>query len=208
MLSERNMLIHLIRHAKTVDDSEGLMQNIDAVIASSPDSQIQKLKEKLGTVKFDAIYSSPQKRAVQTAGLLFNSSDVEILDYIHEYVRPNFLNGARREQAVDFWENANKENKYGADWKYDGSESFSDIAKRADKFLDLLLQRGNGSQVAVIGHGVFFRHLIGMALMGEAYDPRIFFDFLLKVKIGNCGYIKIDIDNERRRVRSLEIINV
>lgn len=190
-----------------MDDTDGLMQTVDAKLDNSGHNSIKKLKGKIGGVDLNQIYSSSQDRALQTANLLFPGADIQILDYIHEYIRPKFLNGVKKEKAVDFWENINKENKYGADWKYDGSESFVDIVERADKFLKFLYQHDEDDSIAVIGHGVFFRHFIGSALLGDDYNPKIFFDLLLKLKIGNCGYIKINLDNRQRKVLSWEIIN-
>jgi len=186
----RSMKLYLIRHAKTIDDIQGRTQAVDAEIDPGQVAEIEDLKRELSTTAFSHIYVSPQKRARQTADALFGK-DVTELPGIFEYVRPRNLNNIPRAQAAEFWDVTHKQDKYDPDWKMNGSESFNDINKRVQDFIAYLATHSNDDVVAVVGHGNFFRHLLGRMLMKEEYSPVIFFDLLVRVEIKNCGYLMI-----------------
>ncbi|MCL4367097.1 phosphoglycerate mutase family protein [Patescibacteria group bacterium] len=199
------MDIYLIRHGKTIEDSMGFLQSSESQLSEKGIAAAKILRKKLRGIKFTKIYCSPQIRAVQTAKEVFGSQKIETLDFIHEYIRPRSLEGKTKEEAYNFWENKNKSAKYGLDWKVDGSESFKDIVMRVDALIKLLGDQQVESQIAVVGHGVFFRHFLGKFLLGDDYTPVIFFNFLRSLQLGNCGYIKIFWEQNTKHKNLLEL---
>lgn len=46
--------------------------------------------------------------------------------------------------------------------------------------------------IGIVGHGVFFKHLVGYWKMGDKYQPKIFFDRYQKQKIENGVCIELE----------------
>jgi len=183
------MKLHLIRHAKTLESGEGKSQNPDAKIDEST------IEEGLHSdLKVDKVYSSPLIRATRTADLVFGEGKYEVIDYIHEYVRPKSLDGKSREEGRKFWDWGLLEYRKDPDWKYDDSESFNEIKARAEKFLKFLIeQKDKYDSVAVVGHAIFFRHLLGVIAAREKYDQLIFLDLGRYVDWANLELKEIEI---------------
>ncbi|MGM0845211.1 MAG: histidine phosphatase family protein [Bacillota bacterium] len=61
-------MIYVVRHGETDWNKEGRLQGRNGVPLNSKGmDQAKELNSILGNIKFDYVYSSPQKRAVQTA---------------------------------------------------------------------------------------------------------------------------------------------
>ena len=200
------MILYLIRHGKSRDGAKGLSQRVDAELDIESRIHLESLKNFLKDIKFDRIYSSPQPRAYQTAEVLFGQK-FEHLEYIHESIRPKYLIGKKIELAVKFWDEEKRVERYDADWKHKGSESFKEAIDRVNKFTLQLKKHQNNEKVAAITHGWFIRHFIGTLLMGEKYTPEVFFDLLRKIEIGNGGFVIFELDFKTKSYKILEISN-
>ncbi|HUW24834.1 MAG TPA: histidine phosphatase family protein [Patescibacteria group bacterium] len=190
------MKLYLIRHGESQDAKNGITQRTDSPLSEVAIDQLKIVKENLKGISFDRVFSSPFPRALQTAKELFPGQDIRVLDYLHEYIRPECLNGVEKEIGKHFWEVEHKEDKYFPDWKYDGCESFNGIVSRVKKLTAFLSTLKDKQTIAIVGHGVFFRHLIGYLLMSDNYKPEIFFDLLLKIEIANGGGAVLDLNLE------------
>lgn len=171
------MKVYLIRHANSVDDLQGLHQNDDTPLVS----------EKIDILPFKAlnpekIYSSNILRAKQTAELLFG--DYEVLDYIHGYIRPKFLDGVTREVGDKFWKKHFPELRQNHDWTYDGCESFNDIKERTKK-LYYFLNEHACNDIAIVSHRSFLRHFIAYCALGDNYSFANYQDLMFFVKWDN-----------------------
>jgi broad specificity phosphatase PhoE len=152
------MKVYLIRHAMSQDAEKGLFQRDDSPI--SKDS----IKENYyKNWKLEKVYCSPMLRAQQTAEELFK--DFETIDYIYEYIPPKKLDGKFMDEVRIFWEKHGKKASVDPDWSHDGSESFNTIVKRANKFYKFL-QSLKHSRVGVVGHSIFFSHLMSVHALG------------------------------------------
>ncbi len=183
------MKLYLIRHAKTIESGEGKSQSPDARIDAST-----VRKNVFSDLKIDKVYCSPLIRATETADLIFGKGNYEIVDYIYEYIRPRCLEGKTREEARKFWDWGLLEYRKDPNWKFDGSESFNDIKARAEKFLKFLKrQKKKYKSVAVVGHAIFFRHMLGVIAAGEKYNQVIFLDLARYIDWENLEVKEIEI---------------
>lgn len=156
------MKIYLIRHAVTKESTEGISQTDEAEIVKKTVD-----REKFKEIKPDKVYSSPYKRATQTAEILFE--DYEVLDFIYEFKAPSFLKGEPREKSRAFWDEYLPEARRDADWKYEDGESFNETVSRVNKLINFLKNKDFDS-VAIVGHATFFRHLLGVLKFGKDYS--------------------------------------
>lgn len=182
------MKLYLIRHAKSVDDILGLAQKPDSPLDFHSLNTIKKNE----SLKPDFAYSSPLMRAGQTAGLLFN--DYKVLNFIYEYARPRLLDGVPKDKTVDFWENKHQKDKFDPNWKYDGSESFNDIVKRVIKLIKYLQKNHKDNEkIAIVGHSIFFKHLLGILEFNEKYNTTLFFNNFRLIPWDNLEIKEVDI---------------
>ena len=74
------MKIYLTRHGQTDYNKKRMMQGrSDIPLNEVGIAQARAAREKLGDIKFDAVYSSPLIRAVKTAEIIGNVSEAEII---------------------------------------------------------------------------------------------------------------------------------
>ena len=180
------MEVYLIRHALSQDAEKGISQRDDTPIVKGG------VKEnRYKNIKFDKVYYSPLLRTQQTAEELFD--DFEIVDYIYEYKRPKLLDGIPREEARKFWEKHWEEMTTDPEWSYDGSESFNTIVRRADKFYKFL--KGlRFERVAVVGHSIFFRHLLSIHALGKKnYTIGVYYKLSAFIKPYPLHYLKMEL---------------
>lgn len=193
------MKILLIRHAKSIDDTSGVSQRNDTPLSAHGTYQTRNKQATVETLDIQARYSSDYRRATETAQLLFPAQSVGIRQDIHEVIRPAHLNGGSHAAAVHFWEVEHKIDKYDPDWTEDGYESFTTVAHRARTFLDDIRKSHQPTDtIAVVTHGGFIRHCIGVACMGAAYRPEDFFDLLLPLQIDNLDIIELTLENDKK----------
>jgi len=179
------MKVYLIRHAKTKEAENNIHQNDNVSI-------IKKLVDPkmYSELNPDKVYSSPYKRARQTTEILFG--DFEVLDFLHEFKSPNLLKGKPREYGFKFWEKHLPDVRKNPDWSFDGSESFNDVVKRVNKFLNFMKESGY-KKVAVVSHGTFFRHTLGVLKFGENYDFEMYEKHIWPIKWGNLEMKEIKL---------------
>jgi broad specificity phosphatase PhoE len=179
------MKIYLIRHAISVDGQNKISQRDDSPL-------VENISTKLPPIKPDKVFCSPILRAEQTAELLFPGR-FEILDYIYEYQRPRFLTGNNKKEADIFWKTGIEKMKKDPNWSYDGSESFVEIKNRVLRLLSLLKSLDLES-VAIIGHGIFFRYLIGINILGENFDQVASIKIMKDLEWANLELKEIEIN--------------
>jgi len=180
------MKVYLIRHALSKDAKKGISQRDDTPIMEDG------IKENYyKDLEFDKVYCSPLLRAQQTAEKLFGN--FEIVDYIYEYKRPAKLDGVPRKEARKFWEKHWNESTTNPDWSYDGSESFNTIVKRADKFYKFL--KGlKFDRIAVVGHSIFFRHLLSIHALGKKnYTIDKYYKLSVYIRPYPLHYLKMEL---------------
>jgi broad specificity phosphatase PhoE len=191
------MKVYLIRHATTIDALSGLTQKTESPILINKKTMkcVQSAKKKLNQI--DRVFCSPLLRAKQTANLIFGDGNYTVVEDIREYKSPSKLIGKDRSYAVKYWEVEHKIDKLDINWMPDDGESFASIAIRVENFYQLLLKSKNENgynHVAVVGHGIFFRHLIlKVADIPWTKYPSLIFDVLRKLKWDNLHVIEICI---------------
>jgi alpha-ribazole phosphatase len=149
--------LFLIRHGQTEWNSQGRYQGSqDTILTETGIKQAMLTKKYLSRVNFTNLYSSPKKRALQTANIIADGLNIKI------NIRENL-----KELNFGKWEGMTFENintRYGKDyqdWLSDpfnntptGGESFKVLLDRAEREIDKIVKENpEGSNVGVITHG-------------------------------------------------------
>jgi Fructose-2,6-bisphosphatase len=156
--------LFLIRHGQTEGNVRGQYQgSLDVDMTEEGILQAKSAKQYLSKVNFSNIYSSPMKRAINTANIIAQDTGHEV----------RIMNDLRE---LDFgkWEGL-KFDEINAMYKKDyqgwlddpynhppsGGESFTELIARADKEIKKIVEENpDGSSVAIVSHGAVILALI------------------------------------------------
>lgn len=153
------MKILFVRHGESADDVEDRYGgSADFDLTEKGKRQVYETAEKISSLeeKFEIIFSSPLKRAVQSADIIADQLylKVEISEYLKERNLNGVLTGLVRSEAKKRYpEQVEKHNK----WEYvDGSERSEDFNIRVKRAIKYLQGTEYNSLIAVT-HGLFLK---------------------------------------------------
>ena len=175
------MNIYIVRHGQTDYNVNGRYGGrLDVPLNDVGIKQAYELKEKLKNIKFDRVYSSPLKRAYDTAKIITDDKII-IDDRIQERSNGKLEGKLKSEinEVIDF--NDPNEKRYNI-------ESIGDFRKRIDSFLDDITMSNEGTVLIVThaGVGIYMRCYFG----GEPLDGNY-----SSYKIGNCEVIRYGLED-------------
>lgn len=172
-------MIYFVRHGETEWNKIGRMQgSIDIELNETGRKQASIVKEKLKGVKFDKVFSSPLKRAKETATIISNQ-EVVVDDRLTERYNGELEGKLKDEIKVypDF--NNPDERRFGI-------ESLDSFKGRIYNFLDEITKEYKNQNILVATHA-------GICLYVRCYfegEP----DGVLyeKYKLGNCEVLSYE----------------
>lgn len=153
--------LYIVRHGETDTNYEGRINGMstDKPLNANGVKQVEELEKYVNINDFDEIYSSPLKRAMQTADILNQGT--------HEIKQDKRLcetdygswDGLKETDLRGKYPDAFDENHYltPAYTKYakDGEE-YSDVYKRVEDFMDDMAKKGD-EKIMVVCHGFISR---------------------------------------------------
>ena len=100
------MRIYLIRHSESIDDIEDCYGGIaDFDLTENGRSKVKECRERIGNYGIERIYTSPYKRAYQTAEILNENMkvNIKVVEDIRELNSYGVLSGVNRKLAKDIF---------------------------------------------------------------------------------------------------------
>lgn len=149
------MKIYFIRHGETNWNKEGKLQGRTNIPLNENGRHVARLtRDALRNVKFDAAFTSPLIRAKETAEILLEGRDIEILDE-KRIIEIDFgkYEATMKNEADENIQNFFKEpGKYRAEG---GAESLEELFQRGADFLEELFhnEKYQDSTILVSTHG-------------------------------------------------------
>lgn len=133
-------------HGTTTDNEKGISSGwFDAELSELGIKQMVGLKEKIKDKKFDAVFCSDLKRAIDSAKLTFEEKAPIISDSrLRECNYGNF--NAKPSNIVELMQE-----KMIIE-KFPNGESYEDVKKRIADFLEFLKQKYKGKSIAIVAH--------------------------------------------------------
>ena len=195
--------LYLIRHAATAANLEvpAKLQGrgTDPVLAEIGIAQAVATRRLLESTRIDACYTSPLRRAVETATIIANGLPITSIDALTEcdVGRWEGLSWETiRESEPELYERymANP-----ATFGYPDGESFGQVAERATPAITHLLESHVGQTIVVVSHHVVNRvYLAGVLGMPPAHAR--------KVSLDNCGVSVVTHQHGKTTLRTLNSI--
>ena len=144
------MNLYVVRHGQTNLNLEHRLQGrIGLPLNETGIQQAQELRKKLGDVKFDIAYSSPQERSIQTVSIVSGINKDEII--LDERLQPCDM-GEADNMVID--ENLHFE--FGllpVRSEYKGVENPEDFRARIKSFLDEIINKYKSKDINIIVGG-------------------------------------------------------
>ena len=138
-------MIYFVRHGQTEWNKIGRMQgHIDIELNDEGKNQAQIVKEKLNGIKFDKVFSSPLKRAKETAKII---CDQEIIIDDRLIERYNGELEGKLKTEIEVFPDFNDPN----DTRF-GIESLDHFKERINSFLDEIVKKYKGKNILVATH--------------------------------------------------------
>ncbi len=179
-------IIYMIRHARSIANDNGMFGGItDYELSQEGLLQAFALEKRLKDYKFDKIYSSPLKRAIQTITPTAKSKkmDIDVIDDLRE------INVGTWEDVLrdDLRKMYPKENKYIDETEFYtgmiGKEDTSDVANRMYNAILEIAKNNLGKSIIITSHVVAMRAFL-CKIMNIPFEKT-------KEKIGDLGNTSI-----------------
>lgn len=181
--------VYFVRHGQSEGNVAEVYQSTDSPLTEKGKMQARVVAERCSRLPIEAIISSNQLRAMETANIIsaVTGHEVEFTDLFRERRKPNALNGKSFSDAEakalndSWWKSLIDEGPRAGD-----GENFSDISERAGKALRYLIARPE-KHLLVVTHGFYMRYLVGRAVFGEHLNGNIFGSIARSLIMENTG---------------------
>lgn len=160
MTSYKHMF--LIRHGESTHNAEGWYAgHTDTSLTGHGMEQAKRLGQCMREVKVDGFYSSPQKRALQTAGLAFPGCEtkIRIRDELKEMHFGNFEGLTFEKISETYPSEIGKWLNMDLDFFFPSGESIGSFQLRVQSVL-ADIQRESEGHVAIFTHGGVIRFML------------------------------------------------
>ena len=162
------MKLYFVRHGESEANTERVISNRESrfSLARLGKQQANTLAEELKDVPFTAIFSSPVRRARETADIL--STALQLPYQVTEDLREYDCGILEEKSDEESWR---LHREIAEDWtlnhnyqrKLDGGECFLDIQNRFLPFIESL-KDGTHEHILLIGHGGLFQLMLPLVL--------------------------------------------
>lgn len=162
------MKIYLIRHSESIDDIEDCYGGIaDFDLTENGRYKVKEYSKKLNNYGIQKIYTSPYKRAFQTAEILNENIHVklEIIEDIRELNSYGVLSGVNKTLAKNIFSEVLKKEEYKKTGYYFGTtflggENVNNFDVRVKNAINSIIKDSEGlDTIAIVTHGGVYRSI-------------------------------------------------
>lgn len=162
------MKIYSIRHSESIDDIENCYGGIaDFGLTENGKNKVKGRRKEIDNYGIEKIYTSPYKRAYQTAKILNENIKVElkVIEDIRELNSHGVLSGVNKELAKDIFSYVFKKEEYKNTGYYFGKtflggEDIKEFDNRVEKAINAIIKDSEGlSAIAIVTHGGVHRSI-------------------------------------------------
>ncbi len=161
---------YFVRHGETEYNRLGIMQGrgVNMGLNETGKAQAKVLAERFAMTDLDVIYTSPLRRAQETANAIAHfHSDVPFftLEDLEEMAWGELEGAAPTPETKEVLQGMYRQWENGAyDAFIPGGESIHDVQRRALRAMDTICEAHGGKTVLVVAHGRFLRVLLASLL--------------------------------------------
>jgi broad specificity phosphatase PhoE len=191
--------VYLFRHGQTnINATQATHSSPSDPLSEKGRLQAEHIAERCAKLPLQVLVTSPYTRARETAGYISKKTGLEPIEnpLVHEclFISKYFNQPRSAESAAALKEIIDHWGEKG--FRVADEENYQDIYERATKALSSLAAMPH-DHIGVVTHGLFLRHMIGVALIGENYTPTISSIFARSMDNENTGMSVLRYDEER-----------
>lgn len=193
------MDLYLIRHGKTIFNQEDRHQYSTTPLAEEGIVAAHKLATRLQDIHFDALYSSPMQRAMQTAEVLGQTwhQTVKIFEDLREQKHPTTLEGRNKQEPEVRQIRAQiLEHKDEPAWHHSDEENYWDVRDRVLRLQKEFLQNHAADTILAVSHGVCIKMFVATIIFGESVTPDQFLRIYHHAITSNTGITHCSYNEE------------
>lgn len=159
-------IIGFVRHGVTAWNKEGRAQgSSDIPLDEEGIEMAKRISNRLANEQWDAIYTSPQKRAKQTAEIIADNMvgvNLVVDDRLRE-VGGGMIEGTTEKERIEKW---------GEDWRSLDmkSELQESIISRGLAFLSDIQEKYPEQRILVVSHGSFIKRMLNELIVDSTFD--------------------------------------
>jgi len=187
--------VFLVRHGENLANvtREFSCRKVNHPLTDRGRLQAQQTAEWFSRVKLDEVWSSPLRRALETADQIvrFHPVTVKLLEDFREMDVGDLEGMVPLEEAWNHYRVVMREWLGGnVDYRFPGGETRRTLVERLRRGLDLVTKAKNGKTILVVGHGGIFTH--GVAQLCGIADQRAFFS----KENHNCSVSELEVHRD------------
>lgn len=163
----------LIRHGEPVESAKSRCYGkLDVGLSEKGRKQIEAAYDFLKDVKFSAIYSSPRRRALESAKIIARRNGIffDVCENLAEINFGDFEGKTYRELEKDFPETFKQWMEKPTEVEFPNGESFTQIQHRVLENTLEILKKCKGETIAIVSHGGVNRIILAHFLKIENAD--------------------------------------
>ena len=198
-----SLRIWLIRHAESTWNAEGRIQGqADPPLSARGQTEAQRLALRLSEIGLQALYSSPLQRAQQTASIIAERANLEVL--LDERLQEHGIgeaSGLDWKSIITRWPHLEQlavQGKFILPY-FTGSEVVQDVEARVLAAFREIRAKHSAGDLAVVSHGGVFNIYLSTLMHVEAgYYSRLNFGntSISQVEFTSDGHISINFVND------------
>jgi len=164
--------VYLVRHGQSIDNVSPVFQSTNSPLSDKGKQQAEQIASRVNHLAFEALISSPIKRAAQTAAVIseVTGKQIEFSELFAERIKPKIIDGKSYydSEAAEVWRRW-EESLFIRGRKVADGENFDEITKRAEMALTYMLERKESS-ILVVTHGFFLRTILAKVLLSDGLN--------------------------------------
>ena len=162
------MKIYLIRHSESIDDIENCYGGIaDFELTENGKNKVKERRKEIDNYGIEKIYTSPYKRAYQTAKILNENikTELKVIEDIRELNSHGIRSGVNKELAKNifsyvFQKEEYKNTGYYLGKTFLGGEDIEEFDKRVKEAINFIIKDSEGlNLIAIVTHGGVHRSI-------------------------------------------------
>jgi broad specificity phosphatase PhoE len=180
------MKIYLVRHGESTGNlNRTFCGHTDVELTPNGVMQAQNMAKLFENIDVEKIYSSPLKRAHNTAMEIskIKNMDIEVNDLLKE-INFGVFEGLKWDEIEEKYpEDAKKSIVNNINFEYKNGENYNDVLKRVTKFFQDFTDNS-----IIVAHGALIRIIL-------SYFKLISDENIFEFPVNNCDVIVVDGDN-------------
>lgn len=163
-----SMRIYLIRHSESIDDIENCYGGIaDFDLTENGKDKVKESRKEIDNYGIERIYTSPYKRAYQTAQILNENinGEMKVIENIREMNSYGILSGVNKELAKNIFSYVFQKEEYKNTGYYSGrtflgGENIKEFDDRVKEAINFIIEDSKRLKtIAIVTHGNVYKSI-------------------------------------------------